>query len=125
MTTTNIRKRDVTLTIGDKAYALQFSFNALCLLEDQLNRGYLAIMADMASWREDTEKVRVGTIRALLWAAVQDHHPDIDILAAGELVESDKGNLVSIATKINEAFMVGWAGTNGDPAPGNAAAVPA
>lgn len=77
----NPHRGQVSLVAGDATYKLCFSANALCELEDLTGETVGAI----------TEKLNgagasMTLIRALVWAALQDHHPEVDIKAAGNII---------------------------------------
>lgn len=75
----------VSLTAGDTTYTLSLSTNALCELEDHFGKSVSEVAGMLG-----TENVSIKTVRSVFWAALQDHHPDIDIKAAGLLI-SDVG----------------------------------
>lgn len=64
--------------MADAEYTLKFSTNAICELEERLDKGLNTIIANME---------RVATVRALLWAGLRAHHPDVTIATAGELID--------------------------------------
>jgi len=77
----NPHRGQVALAAGDATYTLCFSANALCELEDATGQAVTQI----------TEKFNSGgasmkLVRALVWAGLQDHHPDIDLKGAGRII---------------------------------------
>lgn len=60
---------------------MSFSVNALCELEDHLGMP----VAKIASGMENPENVRMSTVRALVWAGLRDHHPDLQLREAGDI----------------------------------------
>lgn len=78
----NPHRGQVSLKAGDTTYTLSFSINAMCELEDLMNEP----IAKIASGLNKASELRISTVRALAWAALRDHHADIDIKRAGEIV---------------------------------------
>lgn len=85
----NANKSEVELTIGETTYTLKFGRNAMASVESLFGgRPFPEIMADES----------FSVVRAMLWAALQRHHPEIDLLAAGDLMDAldDDGELGTI-----------------------------
>lgn len=82
----NKDRGEISLKVDGKTYTLCFDVNALCEVEDLLGRGIPHIMADMQS----AETMRFGTVRGLLWGALQRHHPEMTVKMAGEMVSAVK-----------------------------------
>lgn len=95
----NAHKGDVSFDVAGKTYTLRFSVDALCQLEDQLGMGFPAIVLSM----QNPKTLRLGTARAVLWAGLIEHHPDIDVKAAGELMVAG-GGMMKVMPKIEEGF---------------------
>jgi hypothetical protein len=75
-------KGDVSFDAGGKSYTMRFSANALCELEDATGMGINALLTILA----DPAKMRLKMVRAVLWAGLQDHHPDVTLHQAGEII---------------------------------------
>lgn len=88
------------VSLGD--YTLSFSINALCELEELLDKPMMEIVAAIQS----PETMRMSTVRALFWAALRDHHDAIDLNGAG-LIVSELGMKVAMA-KVGEAFRLAF-----------------
>lgn len=80
----NPHRGSVAFQVGATVYTLSFSVNALCELEDMLNQP----VAKIAESLNDPENVRLSTMRALAWAGLRDHHPEITIPQTGEIVSA-------------------------------------
>lgn len=78
----NRSKGEVSFEANGQSYTMRFSANALCELEDALDMGVTAVAIQMSS----PENLRMRTVRAVLWAGLRDHHPNITQQEAGELV---------------------------------------
>lgn len=74
----NPARGEVSFKVADTRYTLKFSTNAICELEEHLNKGLNVIVANME---------RLTTVRALLWAGLRAKHPDMTIEKAGELID--------------------------------------
>jgi hypothetical protein len=74
----NPARGEVGFKAGDAVYTLKFSTNAICELEDHLDKGLNTIVANME---------RLTTVRALLWAGMRAHHPDVTLKQAGEMID--------------------------------------
>lgn len=103
----NSFKGEVSFEVDGKTYTLRYSTDALVQLEDKLDRGIVDISAEMMTWGKTPSKMRLGLIRAVLWAGLQDHHPDIDIKAAGELI-TKAGGLAAIANLVGEGMALAF-----------------
>lgn len=97
----NSLKGEVTLSVSEKVYTLAFSVNALCELEDHLGKP----IARIADGLNDAANVRLADVRAVLWAALIDHH-EVDIKTAG-LIATEAG-LPLCMEKIGEAFRLAF-----------------
>lgn len=96
----NKHRGEVTIMIEGKVYTLCFSIDAMCQLEDVLGKGIVVITQEFA----DPIKIKVGTARAAFWAALQEHHPEVTLKAAGELIPA-AGGLTVILEKVGEAII--------------------
>lgn len=97
-----------------KRYTLRFSVDAICHLEAATGRTFPAIAVDMGS----PGKVSMTLLRQLLHAGLSEHHPELDLKAAGELLIA-AGGLVGAMQKIEAAIALAFpaAGASGTPRP--------
>lgn len=110
------------IEIGGKRHHLLFSYNMLCMVEEQGGTKEL-LSADMGA------KNFTGA-RAILWAAINASKAEsVTIDEAGDLCEKyaeEHGGIEALAKKINEmlqlANLVGATGKNPNPAPATPAA---
>lgn len=111
----NIHKGEIGFTVDGKDYVAHFSTNALCELEDKLNVG-INVISDQLS---KPENLRLGTVRAVLWAALRDNHKDLSIAQVGELVDKLKlqGAVELIGKALTAAFPLPE-GAENPPKPG-------
>jgi hypothetical protein len=75
-------KGDVSFETGEKTYTMRFSANALCELEDALEMGVNAVAKQLAN----PESMRLKMVRVVFWAGLRDHHPEITLHQAGEII---------------------------------------
>jgi hypothetical protein len=61
---------------------MRFSANALCELEDAIGMGVNAVATQMS----DPSTMRLTMVRTVFWAGLRDHHPDITLHQAGEII---------------------------------------
>lgn len=80
--TANPLKGETDLKAGEVTYTLALSINELVKLEQLLDVGIIEI----ADWFNDRTKIRVGNMRAILWAALQRHHSELTLEDAGDII---------------------------------------
>lgn len=78
----NPLKGEVDFPVGDKTYRLRLSINQIIEVEDLTGLGIVQI----AAMFNDAATLRAGSVRAVLWGALRENHPGIDLLAAGEIM---------------------------------------
>lgn len=98
----NPHRGEVALVNGATTYTLRFSVNAIIEMEDELGEGVNAIAEQIS----DAKRVRMKTIRALLWAGLRDHHPEVTQAQAGEIL-SDIG-MAEAMEPIGRAFALAF-----------------
>lgn len=109
----NPQRGSVALQAGDRAYTLSLSVNAMCELEDAIGQP----ISQIAEQLNRAESVRLSTVRALVWAALRDHHPETTLAQAGELMSAV--GVPAVMEKIGEAFQLAFPdGGEGAPAGG-------
>jgi len=74
-------KREVIIRVNGKEYTLRLGNNALCRFEAET--GITAIK--LAALGPDEMEQRF--MRALLWAGLKKHHPDMTLDMAGDLID--------------------------------------
>lgn len=100
----NPARSEVALKVGDNDYTLKFSTNSICELEDRLDKGLNEIVRNME---------RVATVRALLWAGLRHHHPEVTIAGAGEMIDS--AGVGPITDAIGRALTAAFPPASQDP----------
>jgi len=88
---------DFPLVVGEKTYTLRLGINAMCRLEEKLDKkvnAELFLLSLVAACRKGSP--RLSDVRLALWAALGDHHPDISDKEVGQLID-DSGSMVDVA----------------------------
>lgn len=95
--------------VSGETYTLQFTIDAICTLEELLDKSSMDIFTLLA-------RGRIGVLRAAMWAGLQTQHPKVTVREAGELIPHIKGDqkaLQLVTRAMNLAF--------GEAEPGEAA----
>lgn len=95
----NPHKGDVALQAGNASYTLRFSIDALCHLELTTGQPFTAAAVRMAQPSTAT----MTLARHLLHAALLEHHPEISLKEAGEIIPA-AGGLGPVTVLVFEAF---------------------
>jgi hypothetical protein len=112
----NRYKGEVALEINGATYLLVFSTNAMCEVEGILGQSTDEVLAQLAV------KPSVSLVRALLWGALRERHPDVDLAKAGDLVDAIGGQGQALL-KIGEALVAAFPEAAGEsPGPRKGAA---
>lgn len=106
----NPHKGEVGFTADGKEWSLRYSTNALCTLEDDLDMGTAALVAEL----QKPDGVRMSTLRTVFWAGLQDRHQDVTREQAGEIM-SEIG-FANVGPLIGEAFAHAFAEGSGKKA---------
>lgn len=75
-------KGEVSFVADERTYTLKFSIDAICALEAETSKGIIALTTDL----QNPEKMTITVARQILWAGLREHHPDITLKEAGELI---------------------------------------
>ena len=98
----NPNRGAVAVREGDDEWTFSFSVNALCELEDHLDKPVTQIVKSLG----DPDNLRISDVRALVWAALLDHHDGITLREAGD-VASKIGTIAcleKVGTALDLAF---------------------
>ena len=93
----NPARGEVAFTVANTEYTLKFSTNAICELEDRLNKSISVIVEGMD---------RITVVRAMLWAGLQAKHPEMTLQDAGDII--DRGGMAHIAETISKALTLAF-----------------
>ena len=75
-------KGEVDFPVGETTYRLRLSINQLIEVEELTGLG----IVQLANAFNNAETLKAGSVRAVLWGALREHHPDVDLLQAGEIM---------------------------------------
>jgi len=78
----NPHRGEASFEVDDKTYRLRFSWNAAAEFEEPAGRSFYDAADALAAGR-----LSVRTLRAMLWAGLQEHHPGLTLRDAGVLIE--------------------------------------
>lgn len=92
----NALKGEVEVVAGETTYILCFTNNAIVQIEQ--------IFDGMGIGEITQNLMRVEVARALLWGALQKHHPKTDLLKAGDILDDIEGGLAAIADPLARAL---------------------
>ena len=98
----NPHRGQVSLVSGSATYILSFSVNALCALEEALD----IPVSRIGTLMDDADNLRMSTMRAVVWSALQDHHEGLDEKAAGLIISA--AGIGPTMQKIGEAFQLAF-----------------
>lgn len=93
----NSERGEVAVEIGGVEYTLVLDTNALVRLEDVFSTSQKDV-----TFVEILERVNRNSmrhIRALVWAALQRHHPKVTMERAGDLIQ-EAGGILGLAEKL-------------------------
>ena len=98
----NPHRGQVDIKAGDRTFTLSFSINAMCELEDLMGEP----IARIAQGLGDAGSVKISTVRALVWAALRDKHPEVTLEGAGDII-ADAG-VNGVMEAIGRAFAMAF-----------------
>lgn len=110
----NQERGERPLVVGEVTYVLKVTSNAICEMETASGRTFDQIMTRIGRDGSYTD------VRWFLWAALRARHPDLTVLAVGDLIDA-AGGLGAIKTQLealltlNTAEATKAAPTNGNP----------
>lgn len=94
----NKEQGHVILRAGDKTYTLVLDMDAMVALEE-----HFSTPSHDATWDEIEQKVKKGSVRivrALIWAMLKRHHPDVSIVEAGHIID-EAGGILKLSKVLN------------------------
>lgn len=75
-----------TVTAGDRTLRLVMTNQAWMNVEDVLDESYLDVLEYLGRCIAEGRNPKMRTLRALLWAACGEHHPDVSLDDAATLL---------------------------------------
>lgn len=82
-------------------YTLCFNTNAFCCIEGETGKPFNETLARLAPG-----KFMLSAARMTLWAGLREHHPDVTLKQAGEMLSPDNTAkiLLAVSDAISAAF---------------------
>lgn len=77
-------KGEIALSCDGKSYTMVLDFNALCDFEAETGKNALTALEGM-----ERGTVEARDMRALLWAGLRQHHPEITLQDAGRILSEN------------------------------------
>ncbi|MEO9297566.1 GTA-gp10 family protein [Devosia alba] len=102
---------EVDFPVGDKTYRLRLSINQIIQVEDLLGIGIIKI----AGMFNDVDSLTAGSVRAVLWGALREHHPEVDIMGAGDIMA--EARLQSTIEHVGRALQAAFPTAEGKETP--------
>lgn len=82
----NPHRGEVSISARDTTYLICFTINAMCELEALTGRSIVEIAMELETVQKSPATLRMSTLRAVTWAALRQHHPEITEQEAGEVL---------------------------------------
>ncbi len=82
---------EVEIQAGEKKYILRMDFNAMCEFEDVTGVDAMTAFADF-----EQGKISVKLMRAMMYAFLKHHQPDVTLSQAGEILSENLGALEAV-----------------------------
>lgn len=89
-----------TFVVAGKTYTMRGSIDAICTLEAISGKGMIAITRELS----DPDLMSLSLTRQVLWALLQEHHPELTLKDAGDLIPA-AGGMKAITKAIEEALV--------------------
>lgn len=70
---------------GGERVRFQFTANAMCELEDRVDKGFLEFLEQFEK-NAQAGTMRMGDVRLLVWAGLVEHQPTLTIADAGHVI---------------------------------------
>ena len=78
----NALRGEASFEAGGRTYHLKYDWNAAAEFEEAAGRPLSDALLDVAR-----EKLSAKSLRAMLWAGLQEHHPEVTLKEAGRLID--------------------------------------
>jgi hypothetical protein len=106
-------KGEVPFEASGQTYTLLYDFNAICAVEEVFDLPITEIGKKMA------DGMRAGDLRKLIAAGLQQHHPGVSDLQAGEIIGAIGAQVAAekLAEAMQAAFPQAWGDASGKARP--------
>ena len=78
----NPLRGEASFEVAGKAYRIRYTWNAAAIYEEAAGRPLSDALLDVAR-----ERFSAKSLRAMLWAGLQDEHQDVTLRDAGRLID--------------------------------------
>ena len=95
----NPHRGEVSFEAGGASYTMRLSIDELCALEDATGKGIVVLAAELSNMAT----LRLSVLRQVVWVGLREHHPDISLKDAGELIVA-VGGLQKMMEHVGAAF---------------------
>ena len=102
---------EVDFPVGEVTYRLRLSINQLIQVEDLTGLGIVQLAAAF----NNVKTLKAGNVRAVLWGALREHHPEVDLLMAGEIMA--EARLQPTVKYVGEALQAAFPAATEDKKP--------
>lgn len=82
----NPLKGEAVAQAGDRTLSLSLDNDKWCQIEEVLDLSYLDVLAKLATGEIAGRSPKNRLMRAILWGATREHHPDLTLEACGDLL---------------------------------------
>ena len=96
----NKERGEVTFQVESESYTLRLDLNALCEVEAVMSTPERTVTWQQAL--QMAERNSLSAMRAILWAALRPHHPQMSITDVGLLIQR-MGGIPGIARTLRDA----------------------
>lgn len=100
----NPHRGEVALVVGSATYTLCYSINALCNLEEKLDKPIAEIIDTLG--KKEGKNIKLGLVRSLVWAGLLEKMPDVTPEKAGEIIQ--EGGVDAVLEKVGEAISIAF-----------------
>lgn len=100
-------KGEAGIRVAGRDYVLAFNINAMCEVE------YILALSTDQILRSLSLSPPLHIVRALLWGGLRQHHPEVDLIAAGKLIEEMGGSGLAL-DGIGKALISAFPEAKGD-----------
>lgn len=107
----NSHRGEVEIKAPSGTFTLRLSINAIAEIENLLDQGINQIATSLA----DPARLRLSTLRAIVWGGLREKHPDLDLFKVGELIAEVGVEAITVA--VQEAFSLAFPSADGDARP--------
>lgn len=116
----NAHRGEASFRIGGTTYTFAYDVDALCQIEEASDKAIATLLDELGR----PGATKVSTARYLVWGGLREHHPQVDLKAAGNLVLEGKEIVLEAMKKALTAAFPAEAEDRAD-APGKSKRTPA